>query len=367
MTSQFFTNYSVGTDCFRELPSVLKTYGFDSVALIGGQKALAAVEEELRTILTEAGVGVTASFVYGTAATQSNINALVRQPAVQDAAVLIGIGGGQALDTVKKVARALKKELFSVPTICSTCAAATGIAVIYKEDHSFDYYESGKPPLHTFINTRVIAEAPKEYFWAGIGDGISKGPEVTRAVKEAVQRGFVPPHPVVLGQAIAQSSVQSLYDYAQEALQDVANHRPSLAVQEIALAIIVSTAYASNLVVQPPAFDLTTCHAHAFYNGSTVVSASRKHLHGAVVAFGVMVLHAYFEEETELETVALFNDSLGLPVTLADIGLTEEDIPAIVAYATTTAEFRNTPFTAEAFSQAIHRADQFGQTIKDRK
>lgn len=363
MTSQFFTNYSVGVNCFKDFPSVLRAYGFSSVALIGGEKALAAVEEELCSVFIENAIEICGTFVYGTAATQRTIDALVNQKAIQTADVLIGIGGGQALDTVKKVARALGKELLTVPTICSTCAAATGIAVIYKEDHSFDYYESGKPPLHTFINTRVIAQAPSQYFWAGIGDGISKGPEVTRSVKEALGRGFVAPHAVVLGRAIAQSSSDSLYRYAQEALADVEENKATQAVEEIALAIIVSTAYASNLVVQPPAFDLTTCHAHAFYNGTTALQASRSYLHGAIVAFGVMVLYAYFDEREELEQVARFNKKLGLPLSLEDIGLTVEDISAIVDKAMTTAEFRNTPFTPERFAQAIAIANACGRTL----
>lgn len=364
MKSQFFTNYSVGEDCFQELPAVLETYGFKHLALIGGQKALATVEEELTGILEKANVEVTGSFVYGKAATQSNIDTLVHTKEVQEADVLIGIGGGQALDTVKKVARALGKDLLTVPTICSTCAAATGIAVVYKEDHSFDYYESGKPPLHTFINTKVLAQAPDHYFWAGIGDGISKGPEVARAVQEAVTRGFVPPHPVLLGQAIAASSISSLYEYAEEAMADVRANKVSQAVEEVALAIIISTAYASNLVVQPPAFDLTTCHAHAFYNGTTVIQSSREHLHGSIVAFGVMVLHAYFGEGEELATVAAFNQKLGLPICLSDISLNQEDIPAIVAYAGTTAEYRNTPFDLEEFAKAIQLADEYGQNIR---
>lgn len=360
MTTQFMTNYSYGENCFTDLPAVLATYGFQSLVLIGGEKALGAVEEELLSILQEAGIKVTASLIYGKMATQNNIDRLVLSAEVQAADVIIGIGGGQALDTSKMVAKETGKSLLTIPTICSTCAASTGLAVIYHPDHSFSYYGNSQAPLHTFINTRVIAQAPQEYFWAGIGDGISKGPEVRRALKEAVKRGFEPPHAALLGQAIAQSSLDSIYLHARQAMADVKKKHPTKAVEEVVLAIIVSTAYASNLLVQPT-FDLTTCHAHAFYNGTTAIRSSRKHLHGAVVAFGVMVLHAYFKEFEELKTVAQFNQQLGLPICLADISLTEEDIPAIVAYSVTTDEYQNTPYDEEGFAEAIRLANQLGQ------
>ena len=36
-----------------------------------------------------------------------------------------------------------------------------------------------KPPVHTFIDTAIIAEAPDKYLWAGIGDALSKEVEST--------------------------------------------------------------------------------------------------------------------------------------------------------------------------------------------
>lgn len=363
MPTQRLSNYSYGPDCFQEIPEVLGTYGFQSVVLIGGEKALAAIEQEVLGILQESGISVTGSFVYGKSATMANVESLAKLEEVQIADLIIGVGGGQALDTSKMVAKKVGKSLVTIPTICATCAAGTGLAVIYKEDHSFDFYEVTGPAVHTFINTRIIAEAPDAYFWAGIGDGISKGPEVTRAMKEAIGRGFEPPHIAVLGRAIAQSSLDSLYTYAHQAMADVRENRVSQAVEEVVLAIIISTAYASNMVVQP-SFDLTTCHAHAFYNGTTVIRSSRKHLHGAIVAFGVMVLHAYFDEQEELARVAAFNQELQLPLTLSDMSLTQEDIPAIVEYTKSTAEYRNTPFDTEQLAVAIQKANQFGQALK---
>ncbi|MGT2929509.1 iron-containing alcohol dehydrogenase family protein [Streptococcus dentasini] len=365
MTTNVMANYSYGEDCYKEIPEVLKPYGVKSVVLIGGKRALGATESEVRAILEAAEVEVKGSFVYGKDSTQTNIDKLVATPDVQKADAIFGFGGGKALDTAKMVAKELDKPTFTFPTICSNCSAGTAIAVVYKDDHSLLRYGYPDSPLHIFINTRVIANAPEKYFWAGIGDGISKAPEVEHAVAEAKNRGLVDlPHTASLGQAVALSSKDAFYRYGEAGMEDVKHNRPSKAIEEIALDIVVSTGYASNLVNQPD-FYYNSCHAHAFYNGTTAIKRSGEYLHGVVVSYGVLVLHAYYQEQEELERVARFNRSLGLPITLKELGLTEDDIPKIVEVAVTTNEYKNTPFDSEQFAQAIRGVNQLGQHLSN--
>ncbi|HEO2944158.1 TPA: iron-containing alcohol dehydrogenase family protein [Streptococcus agalactiae] len=360
MTTNVMANYSYGEDCFKEIPSVLATYRIQSIAFVGGKRALDSSEAEVRSILEEANIKVTGSFVYGTDSTQSNIDKLVANPQVQAADAILGFGGRKALDTAKMVAKELGKNSFTIPTICSNCSAGTAIAVVYNDDHSFLRYGYPESPLHIFINTRIIAQAPSKYFWAGIGDGISKAPEVERATLEAKTNKL--PHTAVLGQAVALSSKEAFYQFGEQGLKDVEANLASRAVEEIALDILISTGYTSNLVNQPD-FYYNSCHAHAFYYGTTAIQRQGEFLHGVVVAFGVLVLHAYFNELEELEKVARFNKSLGLPTTLADVSLSEKDIPKIVEIAMTTNEYKNTPFDPKMFAQAILAADAFGQTL----
>lgn len=362
MTVVKMPNYSYGPDCFQDIPEVLAPYQVKKVVFIGGEKALASAQDEVKRILQAHGVEVTASLIYGQDSTQRNIDRLAQDSAVIKADMIFGFGGGRALDTAKMVAKQAQKEIMTFPTICSNCSAGTAIAVVYKEDHSLDYYGYPDTPLHIFINTRIIAQAPVKYFWAGIADGISKAPEVERAAAEAEKRGFILPHIAQLGRAVALSSKSAFYQYGQEALADVKAQKVSSAVEEIALAILVSTAYASNLVNQPD-FYFNSCHAHAFYNGSTAIQREGEYLHGIVVAFGVMVLHAYYGEKAELEEVALFNQKLGFPLTLDQLGLTEADLDKLVDVAMTTNEYKHTPFDKEQFIQAIQQVDQYGKTL----
>jgi glycerol dehydrogenase len=47
-----------------------------------------------------------------------------------EADVLIAVGGGKAIDTVKEVAYQLNKHLIAIPTIAAICAAATSITIL---------------------------------------------------------------------------------------------------------------------------------------------------------------------------------------------------------------------------------------------
>lgn len=355
-------NYSVGEDCFQDIPEVLQKYHISKVVCIGGKKALASSSAEVVSILEQAKIEVTDVIVYGTNSTQATIDRLISTSSVQEADAILGFGGGRALDTVKMVALETGKPCFTIPTICSNCSSATAISVIYNEDHTVNRYGYPEAPLHIFINTRIIAQAPEKYFWAGIGDGISKAPEVEHAAAAFEQEVSLLPHTAVLGRAIALSSKDAFYLQGEKGLQDVKANQTSKAVEEIALAILVSTGYASNLVNQKE-FYLNSAHAHAFYNASLAVQRSGEYLHGAVVAFGVLVLHAYYQEYEELNRVLHFNKRLDLPTTLADLGLTSEDIPTIVKASTQTSEYQHLPFDTEQFAQAIVRADALGRDL----
>ena len=183
MTTNYMSNYTYGTNAYDEIPEVAKPYGIKKVVFIGGKRALAAAEPKARKALEGSGIEVTGSFVYGVDSTQTNIDRLVATPEVKEADAVFGFGGGKALDTAKMVADELDEVIFSFPTICSNCAAGTAIAVIYHDDGSFDRYGFPKAAKHLFIDTDVIAKAPVEYFWAGIGDALSKQPEVTHVSK----------------------------------------------------------------------------------------------------------------------------------------------------------------------------------------
>ena len=126
------SNYSVGESCYNEIPSVCEKYNVKKVVLIGGKRALAAAEPRIREAIKETDIIITDSIVYGIECTMTNVHKLTSNPNVQEADVIFAIGGGKAIDTCKTASIEMNdKMVFSFPTICSNCSAATAIAVIY--------------------------------------------------------------------------------------------------------------------------------------------------------------------------------------------------------------------------------------------
>lgn len=355
------SDYTVGEDCFQAIPGALAAYRAKSVVLVGGERALAAAAPGIVEALAGTDVRVLDTIVYGKDSTQTNVERLLANEAFQAADVAFAIGGGKAIDTTKTAASELAKVVFSVPTICSNCSSATAIAVIYNDDGSFNRYAYPSCPAHIFINPRIIAEAPDEYFWAGIGDALSKQPEVEYATS-----GDELTHTGELGLSLAHTCTEPLMTYGAAGLADVRAGKASEAVKRIALDIVVNTGYVSNLTNQPD-FYYNSSLAHAFYNATTNVKREGpEHLHGEVVSFGVLVLFAYLENRDELERYARFNKSIGLPVTLAELDLDESRIDEICTYAQETTEWKlghPQPFGRERFAEAIRVADAFGSRL----
>ena len=125
--------------------------------------------------------------------------------------------------------------------------------------------------------------------------------------------------------------------------------------------IIVSTGIVSNFATTAHDYYYNSSLAHCVYYGATLVPASgRNHLHGEIVSFGVLTLLTYDKNFARRDELLAFNASVGLPVTLAQIELTEKDLQTVAA---TVLEWRCSlqTFTKEAFMQAMRDADAAGK------
>jgi glycerol dehydrogenase len=109
--------------------------------------------------------------------------------------------------------------------------------------------------------------------------------------------------------------------------------------------------------------------AHAVNNGLTLLPETRSYLHGEIVAFCTLVQLVLEQAPAgEVEAVLEFSTSLGLPVTLAQIGLGEaEDSrlwPAAQAACLPENPMGNMPFpvTPGDVLAALREADRLGRT-----
>lgn len=350
-------NYMIGADVFDKAGAVLKKYGKKAV-IVGGKKAMAAAADELTAALKKDGVEITGQVWFGGDSTYENVEMLSQNAAVRDSDMVLAVGGGKCCDTAKVLAEKMQKPLFTFPTISSNCAPCTALAIMYNADGSFkNNFYCAHPPLFVFINDDVIAKAPIEYLQAGIGDALSKEPEVALAL-----RNVELDQNLLVGLSLCAACTEPLLKYGAEALQSCKDKQSSKALQEVILDIVISTGLVSNMTVCPE-FYYNTNIAHCFYYGATIFPAAHKYLHGFLVAYGVLVLLDYDGQTQLRDRVMDFYRRVGLPVTLADVGLSSEDLPALVEKATKVPGWHVEGYdlNAERFKQSVLNIDAMGR------
>ena len=156
-----------------------------------------------------------------------------------------------------------------------------------------------------------------------------------------------------------------LVEYGKKALEECRANVAGNALEQVALCIIVSTGIVSNFTTTANDYYYNSSLAHCVYYGATLVPASgHNHLHGEIVSFGVLTLLTYDRNFTRRDELLAFNASVGLPVTLAQIDLTEADLQTVADKAATVLEWTCSlqTFTREAFMQAMRDTDAAGRS-----
>lgn len=335
----YLPSYSIGADVYDEIVRVCRDSGTKAVA-VGGNKGMAAARDKI-TSAVAGQIEILDWVWYGGESSYENVEMLKGNPAVKEADMLWAIGGGKATDTVKALAEVTGKPVFTFPTIASNCSACTSVSIMYNPDGSFrGPFFFAKPPVHAFIDTEIIAKSPARYMWAGMGDTYAKYFE-----SSVSSRDERVPHYVALGVANAMMCYAPVMEYGTKAYVDHKAGQNSYEFEQVVLAIIVSTAVASILLTTDKVIDYNTGLAHAiFYSLTAYPHIEHNHLHGEVVAYGVLVLLLADGNEEDFERVFAFNKSVGLPTKLTDIEMDIDELPKLVKAAAAMKDIGHNPY-----------------------
>ncbi len=274
--------------------------------------------------------------------------------------IIVGIGGGKALDTAKAVAHALELPVIIVPTIASTDAPTSALSVIYTPEGVFKrYLILPHNPNVVLVDTRIIAEAPVRFLVAGIGDALSTWFEA-----DACERSYAGNMTGDVGSMTARKLAAFCYDtileYGALAIASCDANTVTPALERV----IEANTLLSGLGFESGG--LSSCHA--IHNGLTELEQTHHYWHGEKVAIGVLASLFLTDKPADLiDEVYDFCEEVGLPTTLAEIGLegvTDEELMIVAERACAPGEtIFNEPIPVEPHMvfAALKAADATGR------
>jgi len=280
--------------------------------------------------------------------------------------VLIGIGGGKALDTAKAAAVETGARIVTVPTIASTDSPTSAATVWYDEEGNCTGWDCWPfNPDIVLVDTQVIASGPVRAFVAGMGDAMSTWLEAEAAYKtRAANLGGGASTQVAM--AVAELCYHTLLEYGIEARRAVELGVVTPAVEKVTEA---------NVLMSGMGFEsggLATIHMIA--NALSSCPECHNLMHGEKVGFGIVSQLCLDEDADTDEMYAIvdFQIAVGLPVTFADLNMedvTREKLQPIGDVCAGEGSLCvNHPFevTADSVIDAMIAADALGRMRKKR-
>lgn len=317
-------SYIQGPGVMAQLPALAARHGRRPL-LIADAGITPLLQPELRDSFAAAGMALQLHPFAG-AVTLANLDTLTDHARPVQPEVIVGIGGGKALDAAKGVALRLGLEMISVPTIASTDAPASRGIVIYDEHHGLGGVEQmPRNPACVLVDTAWIVRAPARFLSAGIGDAIAKKFEVDACrAAGGVNKHGTPASLTAL--AVADACYDCLRAHGAQAMAAFADGRPNAAFEHVVEACVLMSA----LAFENGGLSL----AHAMALGLTQARGVAQRLHGEHVAYGLLVqLALEGRDDATILDMAAFYRSVALPVTLAELDMPEPLEAELVAIA----------------------------------
>lgn len=352
MQQCYFADYSIGKDAYDNIEAVCAPLGRRAL-IVGGETALEKSIAKLKSAMTS--FTIVDTVVYGKECYRKRVEELKSQFENEKVDFVMGVGGGKALDTSKCLADSLGVPVVTVPTIASTCAASSALAVVYNENHVYEgFWHFDRPAYHCFIDTSIIAEAPDMYFRAGIGDTLAKYYEV-----EFSMRGQKTTYNDEMGLSISRMCNEPLMKNAKKALSDCSAHRVTDEFEAVTLIILISTGMVSMLIDEV----YNGALAHALFYGLTVLDGfEEKFLHGDVIGYTTTVQLMLDERLEEAEKVRSLIRDMGVETTLRERGIdtSRKNLEPVLASAINDPDMKVIPYkiTPEMIYDAIIKLEE---------
>lgn len=354
--------YVQGAGAIKELGHHLSVLESSKAMVVADPLGIRAVAADFENSLTKSGITFHIE-EFKLECCQNEIERIAARASSFESDVVVGLGGGKAIDVAKAVARKINKKLAVIPTIAATDAPCSALSVIYTPDGEFEsFLVLPKNPDLVLVDTAVVAKAPVRLFVSGMGDALSTWFEADTSYRtgSACMQNTAS---TIAAQGLARLCYETIISNGYNA---------KLAVERGVVTEAVERVVEANTLLSGLGFESGgLAAAHSFQDGVTVLSETHKCFHGEKVSFGVL-FQLVLENRTQaqIEEVLNFCLSVGLPTTLEDLGvleITEEKIRKVAdATASSKETIHSEPFsvTSDLVYGAIIAADAIGRDAK---
>ena len=300
----------------------------------------------------------------GRETTQTEIDGLTAAFQEARSEVMIGLGGGKALDTARAAADAIGCPLILVPTVASNDAPCSALSVIHDEDGSVvELRRTTRNPDLVLVDTAVLMDAPARLLIAGMGDALATWFEVN-ACRQSGAETLAGAPASEIAVSLAHLCYECLKKYAVGALHAY----EAGIVNDDFERLIQATIFLSGVGFESGG----VAGAHAINDGFSACPEASHLYHGEIVGFGTLAMLMLQEEPEEVITeVTTFMRNVGLPMTFEQLNIIPDEslLLRVANVACTQSVMKNMPFpvTEHDVIRALLKADIVGRNVLTEK
>lgn len=287
------------------------------ILIVTGPQAWQATSQAIESSLRQHNILYEVTFQQGPCTHQA-IDQVATAARTWNAELILGVGGGRALDCAKAVGDLLGQlPVVAVPTIAATCAAWSPISVIYDgRGAHVAPLPLKRLPVWVLVDSEVIARSPARYLKAGIVDALAKWYEF-QPYLQADPTSLA----LVLKARAAGLALEMFNRHGDQALKDIEAQRVTSALRQVIDANIALAGLANSMKDDVARVGV----AHAIHNSMTRHPELHHWLHGEKVGFGLVVQALLnTEREEEQQPLLALLSRFGSPLTLTQLGLADK-------------------------------------------
>jgi glycerol dehydrogenase len=336
--------YRQGQDALETADEEFADFAASDALLIGGETALSITEEALVSAIERGGLTHRDTVSGVERCSRETVADCVDRGAADGETVVVGVGGGHALDTATVTAIELNAPLVTVPTVASTDAPCSAIAALY--DHETGAYEGVVYRTHNpelvLVDTDVITSAPPRFLRHGMADALATHFEARAVDRNPAAETVAGGRPSDAALILAERCYDNVRAHGTDAL---------VAAERDAVTPAFETIVETNTLLSGIGFECGgLAAAHAYQEGFTRAGVDAPH--GTTVGIGLLAQLVLEGNETDLDDVLSLYVELGINSTLDEIGADEGTVDDIAAHACED----DTPMSNEPVTVTVDRA-----------